>query len=156
VISLALVPFLWDKFGFRYAMREWAAYTGLFLLPLAVFCTRLSGADGRADAHGDAVTVTTLAVAGMWALRHLFNEGKQLVAGGSLSNYIRDTWNVIDLLLLSLFGAVAGLFAGGDDELLVCKSAAAVLSLVAFLKAAQFFQAFPDLGRLVQVWLPPA
>ena len=39
----------------------------------------------------------------------------------------------------------------GDDQLLACKSVAAVLVLVAFLKAAQFFQAFPGLGRLVQV-----
>ena len=76
----AVVPFLWEAYGFRYAMQEWALYTSLFLTPLAVFCIRLCFAGARDDAHGDAIAISALAMAVVWVLRQLYGEVKQCAA----------------------------------------------------------------------------
>ena len=115
----AVVPFLWEAYGFRYAMQEWALYTSLFLTPLAVFCIRLCFAGARDDAHGDAIAISALAMAVVWVLRQLYGEVKQCAAAkhdgqgilATLSAYLGDVWNVVDVVLLSLFTLMAALFA---------------------------------------------
>jgi hypothetical protein len=57
------------------------------------------------------------------------------------------------VLLFGLYGASAALFM--LQELWWCKQAATIVVLLAYLKAAQFCQASPGLGRLVQVRFIP-
>ena len=146
-----LVPFMWQGFGYRYAIRGAVVYVLCFLLPLSVLCSLLAGMQTSEDVDASA-TPTAAAAAGLtalWALRHAKHEGRQYLAAHSIAGYLGDVWNVIDVLLLLLYTATGATFL--LRELWWCKQAAAVAILLAHLKAAQFFQAFPGLGRLVQL-----
>ena len=82
-------------------------------------------------------------------MRQVFNEGRQCLAIRSISDYFSVIWNTIDIGLLGFYCATVVLYLLRD--LWWCKQAAAVEVLLAYLKYAQFFQAFPGLGRLVQL-----
>ena len=144
----AMVPFLWQGFGLKYAAIEALLYTVGYLLPFSVMCSLLAGMYSTEDVDSSMTIATVLS--STWMLRQVFQEGRQCLATRSVTGYFGDIWNIIDVLLFALYCAtVSQLFVTRD--LWWCKQAATATVLLTYLKLAQFLQAFPGLGRLVQL-----
>ena len=95
------------------------------------------------------MTIATV-LSSTWMLRQVFQEGRQCLVTRAITGYFGDIWNIIDVLLFALYCAtVSQLFVARD--LWWCKQAATATILLTHLKLAQFLQAFPGLGRLVQL-----
>jgi len=146
-----LGPFYWEKVGKRYAAREAVLYLVGFLAPLSALCISLAGAHTQDDVDISAATVVEAGLCTVWILRQLLHERRQCTARSTVWDHLNDVWNIVDLLVFTLWGATVGLFFA--QELWWCKQAAAATVLTAYLKCAHFAQALPGLGRLVQLVL---
>ena len=103
----AIVEHYWRQFGRRYALQEMGIFYVCVLLSFTCFsCTLALSIEGEGELLGLGLFWQFM-ISFLWVLRHIFHEGVQFA--NSPTEYIKSTWNKVDLTLILFFWICGGL-----------------------------------------------